>query len=203
MAYQTNQPGQNNSPQQPQHRPMDDFEDEGGTYGDPEKELLLQMIDTDALLLNFERRVLRGLHETTDFRTGERQWVAVSPNSPPVLNELGVRELLSRLIGIVSTSSKLTYRTEEEMYKDAFYADMSFSELIAKRANKWEMDIETAKAIKDACMELIWSILSSSRLGFTAINIRSTYSRSDVVRSDSQSKEGGKSFLGLPMGGRK
>lgn len=199
---QQNYPTQQNIPNAPS---MPDYGDESGgsgTYGEEPDELLRLQIDVKDVLDDFEHRVLRGEQLVTDLKTSTRSWVVISPESQKVLNELGVRELMSRVIGSVSKVAKLTYKTEEEIYKDLFYFDMSITELIAKRANKWCMEIETAKSIKDSCVELVWNVISSSRNGFTAINLRSQYSRSDVTRSDNQSKEGGRSFLGIPLGKR-
>lgn len=181
----------------------DDMGDYGdsGTYGEEQQELLRLQIDVTDVLVDFEHRVLRGQQEVVDNKTSTKKWELISPESPPILNELGVREILARIIGQVSKASKLTYKTDEEIYKDLFYFDMSVTELIAKRASKWCMDIETAKALKDACVELVWNVVSSSRNGFTSINLRSQYSRSDVTRSDSQNKEG-RSFLGIKLNTR-
>jgi len=187
---------------QPQYQPSSagDYED-SGTYGEPQQELLRLQIDVEDVLEDFEHRVLRGEKMTINEETSRKEWKIIAPESPRVLNELGVREIMARLIGSVSKVAKLTYKTDEEIYKDMFYVDMSLSELIAKRANKWDMDIETAKSIKDSCVELIWNVISSSRNGFTSINLRASYSRSDVIRTDATTKEG-RSFLGIPLGGK-
>lgn len=175
---------------------------DSGTYGEEQQELLRLQIDVSDVLNDFEHRVLRGEQQVINMKTSEKSWEIISPESQKVLNELGVRELMARIIGNVSKAAKLTYKTDEEIYKDMFYFDMSITELIAKRAGKWEMDIETCKSIKDSCVELVWNVVSSSRNGFTAINMRSQYSRSDVTRMDSQQKGEGKSFLGIPLSRR-
>jgi len=77
---------------------------------------------------------------------------------------------------------------------------MSLTEMISKRADYWDLDIETAKMIKDACVELVQSILFSARNGFTAINLRTQYTRSDVSRSEGQATQ--KTFLGIPLGSK-
>jgi hypothetical protein len=201
MVMQNLQPQFNTNQPSTSQSSMGDMSDYGdsGTYGDEQQELLRLQLDVSDVLIDFEHRVLRGQHEVIDIKTSTKKWEQVSPDSPPILNELGVREVMARLIGSVSKIARLTYKTEEEIYKDMFYADMSLAELIAKRAHMWKMDIETAKSLKDSCIELIWNTVSASRNGFTAINMRSQYSKSDVTRTDSQNKEG-KSFLGLSLG---
>lgn len=178
------------------------YSQNNGTYGEEEKEFLKIQLDVAAELKTFEQEVLRGLVEVTNPETGERTWDKIAPDEKPPMNELGVRELLGRLKGRVTKIAKLSSKTEEEIYKDMFYFDMSISELVAKRSDKWEMDMEIAKSIKDAAVELVWDVIASSRDGFTAINIRSQYSKSDITRTDSQPREGGKSFFGIPLGKR-
>ena len=56
-----------------------------------------------------------------------------------------------------------------------------------------------AKSIKDSMVELVWDVLASSRNGFTAINLRTQYTRQDVSRNDSQ-QQTQKTFLGIPLG---
>ena len=187
--------------QTPQRSSFDDMDGMGGdsgTYGDSEKEFLLQQIDVKEELRIFEHQILRGEMEVIDKDTSERKWIKISPDIKPPLNELGVREILMRVMGQVSVSSKLTYRTEEEIYKDMFHAHMSLAELVAKRSSAWNMDINMAKTIVDTALELIWTIISSSRNGFTSINLRSSYSRVDSTRTDS-TQRGGRSFLGMRL----
>jgi len=156
-------------------------------------------VDVSEELKTFENEILRGTVEKIDVETGKKAWVLIAPEEKPPVNELGVREIISRLKARVTKIAKLSCKTDEEIYKDMFYFDMSISELIAKRCDKWDMDIEIAKNIKDACIELVWDVLASSRDGFTAINLKSQYSRQEVSRIDNS--EGQKrSFLGIPLG---
>lgn len=168
-----------------------------------ENESLLKLqIDVEQDLKKFENEVLRGLIEVTNSKTGEKTWVPIAPKLKPPMNELGIREMLSRIRGRVTKIAKLSFKDDKEIYQDMFYFDMSITELIAKRSDKWELDMEIAKSIKDSAVEIVWDLLASSRNGFTAINLRSQYQRQDVTRMDQQSKEG-KSFLGIPLGGKK
>jgi len=174
-----------------------------GNYEDEEKEFLKIILDVDDVLENFEHRVLRGEIKRVNMKTGEPFWEKLAGSAPPV-NEIGVREIMGRLLGKVSKAAKLTYMEDEECYKSLFYFDMSITEFFAKRCDRWEMDLETMKAIKDACIEMVQDIVFSSRSGFTAINLKSQYSRSDVTRSEGTSSESkGRSFLGIPLPGRR
>jgi len=171
-----------------------------GYYPEKEEEVIKIQLDVDKELKKFEYEVLRGKMQV--IKNDEKVWEDIAPGEKPPVNELGVRELLSRLKGRVTTIAKLSYKTDEEIYKDMFYFDMSISELIGKRCGNWEMNPEMAKSIKDAIIELVWDVLASSRDGFTAINLRSQYSKQDVSRTDSTDRSGGtsRSFLGIPMG---
>jgi len=172
------------------------------TYGQDEKEFLKLILDVDDVLENFEHRVLRGEIRKINMKTAEEYWEKPYDSAPPV-NEIGVREIMARIIGRVTKAAKLTYKEDEEIYKDMFHLDMSLSELFAKRCDTWEMNIEVMKSIKDSCIEMVEDIVFSSRNGFTAINIKSTYSRSDVSRNEGDSKSGKRTFMGIPLPGRK
>lgn len=187
-----------------QQIPSSDYGDDfgsAGTYDKQEAEFLKLILDVDDILENFEHRVLRGEIKKINLKTSEEYWEKPTESKPPV-NETGVREIMARLIGRVTKAAKLTYKEDEECYKDLFYLDMSLSELFAKRCDAWEMNMETMKSIKDSCLELIEDIVFSSRNGFTAINLKSSYSRSDVSRSEGVA-DGKRSFLGIPLPGRK
>jgi hypothetical protein len=190
--------------QSPSMGMMPDYDDGysgSNTYDVDETEFLKLILDVDDILDSFEHRVLRGEIKRINKKTGEEYWESPPTSKPPV-NEIGVREIMARLIGRVTKAAKLTYKEDEEVYKDMFHIDMSLSELFAKRCDAWEMNLETMKSIKDSCIELIEDIVFSSRNGFTAINIKSTYSRSDVSRNEGS---GGsqRSFLGIPLGRKK
>lgn len=172
-----------------------------GNSGSDEKELLKLILDVDDVLENFEHRVLRGEIRKINNKTYVEYWEKPIDCKPPV-NEIGVREIMARLIGRVTKAAKLTYKEDEECYKDMFHLDMSLSELFAKRCDTWEMNLETMKSIKDSCLEVIEDIVFSSRSGFTAINLKSQYSRSDVSRSEGGTQQQ-RSFLGIPLGRKK
>lgn len=172
-----------------------------GTYGQQQEEFIREILDVKVVLDEFEHRVLRGEYEYTDHSSGEVKWKKFDDKAAPIINEVGIREIMGRILGYANKITRLSYYDDEEIYKNMFYFDMSLTELIAKRADYWKMDIETAKAVKDAAVELVQSILFSSRNGFTAINIRTQYSKQDINRNDQ--KDSGRGFLGLPIGGRR
>lgn len=169
------------------------------TYGEPEQEILAKIIEVRADLDRFEHTVLRGEYEFVDVEKGQKVWKKYDENAKAIINELGIREIMGRLLGYGTPQTVLGYFEEEEIYKNLFYFDMSMAENIAKRSDAWELDVETAKMIKDAAVELIQSILFRAKKGFTAINMRTQYSRSDVSRSDNQPSTK-KSFLGISLG---
>jgi len=179
---------------------IDDYDigSTSGTYDKQEGEFLKLILDVDDVLENFEHRVLRGEIRRINMQTSEQYWEKPIDSKPPV-NEIGVREIMARLIGRVTKAAKLTYKEDEECYKDLFYTDMSLSELFAKRCDTWDMNLETMKSIKDSCLELIEDIVFSSRSGFTAINIKSQYSRSDVTRNEGSSDSNKRTFMGIPL----
>jgi len=190
--------------QQPVYNPNPTTSSEGGysTYGEDEPEFIKLQIDVTDLLDDFEHRVLRGEYRNIDPNTAKKSWIPMSEIT--IINETGVRELMSRIMGKVTKAAKLTFKTDEEIYKDMFYFHLSLVELAAKRADIWGADIEVVKALVDAAIELVWDVSASSRNGFTAINLRSQYSRSDISRVDSAGKSGEtRSFLGIPLGRKK
>lgn len=185
---------------------MSDYDDSSpqsnsGVYDSAEKDFLKELIDVNDVLDNFEHRVLRGEIQKLNPRTGVMYWEAMEGFQ--FINELGVREIMGRMIGKISKIARLTFKTDEEIMRDMFFFDMSVTEFFAKRSDSWELAIESAKAVKDSCVDLAWDISAASRDGFFAINLRSSYSRSDVQRTDTSSGGGKRSFLGISLPGSK
>ena len=178
---------------------MDDFADYP-TYPDKEQDQLRFQLDVKPILNDFEKRVLRGQYESINEKSGAVVWLPFDEDAQPIINEIGIREIMGRLLGYCNIATKLSWYSVDEIYKSLFYFDMSLTELIAKRADYWELDIETAKLIKDSCVELVQTILFSARNGFTAINLKTQYSRQDVSRSEGGMGESQKTFLGIPLG---
>jgi len=65
--------------------------------------------------------------------------------------------------------------------------------------DKWEISLSDVEAIKESALRLVWDVAASSRDGFTAVNLRSQYQRSEVSHVDNKPKSRG-SFLGVPLG---
>lgn len=175
----------------------------GATYAEDEKEFIKELIDVKPLLDDFEHRVLRGEFLCVDATQGTKQYKKYDAKAKLIINEMGIREIMGRLLKFANQITRMSYYEDEEIYKNMFYFDMSLTELIAKRAGLWELDIETAKAIKDAAIEIVQSVLFCARNRFTAINIRTTYSKQDVTRTDTSENKKGGSFLGIPLGSKK
>lgn len=170
-----------------------------GTYDIQEQELLKEIIEVQKSLDIFEHRVLRGEMEIIDKKTSAKKWITLAG---PLVNELGVREIMAIMTSRITKNAKLTYKTTEEIYRDMFYANMSLAETFAKRAPSWELNIENAKSLMDSCIQMIWDTISMSAEGFLSINLRSSYTKSDVSRTEPpQAKSGG--FLSNLFGGHR
>ena len=184
--------------------PVTNFEEQrdpdSATYEEDAREFIRDLIDVKPLLDDFEHRVLRGEFLCIDAENGTKQYRKYDNDAKKIINEIGIREIMGRLLGFANQITRMSYYEDEEIYKNMFYFDMSLTELIAKRAGIWELDIETAKAIKDAAIEIVQSVLFCARNGFTAINVRTTYSKQDVTRTDASENKKGGSFLGIPLG---
>jgi len=72
-----------------------------------------------------------------------------------------------------------------------FQFHMTLIELFTTRSDEWEMDEAIVKPVLEACLNFAEDIVFSARKGFTAINIRSTYNRSEVERTDSNTSPQG------------
>lgn len=185
----------------PQRQIEEDEEVNSSQYimTEDEKEIIRLQLDVSSELKNFEFEVLRGMMEIQDSK-GNKKWVNIAPGEKPNMNELGIREILGRIKSKVTKMGKLTCKSDTEIFMDMFQYDMSITELIAKRSDIWDMDLEIAKSIKDSAVDIVWDIAASSRDGFTAINLRSQYSKSEVTRGEQKQPEKRK-FLGIPIGG--
>jgi hypothetical protein len=194
IIYQNNPQQQQNQDYIPDYSNM-----QGNNYDQNNEEFIRIQIEVDDLLDDFEHRVLRGQYSQINDSSGKKEWISYSKDNKALINEQGIREILGRLIGMVNRAAKLTYKEDREIYLDMFYFDVSLSELIGKRSFNWEINIETAKALKDAAVELVWNIVTSSRTGFTAINLKSQYSKTDISRVDNTQNKPTKTFLGFPL----
>lgn len=166
-------------------------------YDQEDDSLIKAQIEVEEALHKFEMEVLRGMKEVIDIKNKKREWKPIAPGKQKLCNELGIREILGRLRGRVTVTGKLTFKTDEEVMKDMFYFHMSLLDLFTKRADDWDMEEEMVKPILDSCIELVQDVVFAARRGFTATNMRSQYTRSEVQSTQSQGEQGGKSFLGL------
>ena len=175
--------------------------DGSGLYQEAEKELLKIIISTKELIDNFEHITLRGEYPEQDPNVG-LVWKKYD-NSRQIINEIGISEIKARLSGLVNEKTPISFISIEDYYKKMFYFDMSVSEMFGKRCDVWELDMEMAKSIKDAMIEIAETVLSMAKEGFTAINFKTQYQKHDIQRNEGQaSQEQGKSIFGIKVGGR-
>jgi len=180
-----------------------DFEGYGGhtTPIESSSEFIILQIDVEKDLDRFTQEVLRGQVEIMDEKEGKK-YVPIAPNEKPPMNELGVRGILVLMKGAVTKISKLSCKSDSEIKSDMFYFHMTLVSALYQNLDKWEIGLDDVEAIKESAIRLVWDVAASSRDGFTAINLRSQYSRSEVSRVGEENKSG-KSFLGIPIGGSK
>jgi len=169
------------------------------SYEKQDPEFIRLQIDVEKDLDRFTQEVLRGLVETMDEKTGEKVWVPVAPGQPNPMNELGVRGLLVLMKGAVTKISKLSCKTDEEIKKDMFYFHMTLVNSLYLNSDRWDIGLSDVEAIKESALRLVWDVAASSRDGFTAVNLRSQYSMSEVSHMDNKPKSRG-SFMGIPLG---
>jgi len=186
--------------QQQKEIPEENY-DGGGTYNESDQEFIRLQIDVEKDLDRFTQEVLRGMVEIVDDEKGIKKWVPIAPKEKAPMNELGVRGLLVLMKSAVTKISKLSCKTDDEIKQDMFYFHMTLVSHMYQNFGKWDMEFSDVEAVKEAALRLVWDVSASSRDGFTAVNLRSQYSRQEVSRTDESSKSG-KSFLGIPMGRR-
>lgn len=177
------------------------FDSFGETYGEQTTDTIHLLIEVEDAFQRFEMEVLRGMKLNIDIKNKKKTWEKISKNSRPPMNELGVSEILGRMRGRVSSISRLTFKSEEQIAIDMFHFHMSLNDLFADRGDKWEMEEDIQKPIMDACVEFVQDIVQSSRNGFNAMNIRSQYSRNETANTSESPQK--RTFLGLNIGGSK
>ena len=168
-------------------------------YGEQDPEFIRLQIDVEKDLDRFTQEVLRGLVETIDPDSGEKKWVPIAPGQVLPMNELGVRGILVLMKGAVTKISKLSCKTDDEIKKDMFYFHMTLVNSLYLNSDLWGIGLNDVEALKESALRLVWDVAASSRDGFTAINLRSQYSMSEVSHLDNKPKSRG-SFLGIPLG---
>lgn len=166
---------------------------------EPSDSFLKAMIEVEETLQKFEMETLRRKRLKVDLKTKTKTWVSMAEGIHPICNELGIAEILGFMRGRGTVIGRLTKKTDEEIMKDMFQYDRALIELFAHRADDWELDEELAKPLKEAVLGLIQDIIFSSRGGFTAINLRSQYSRHESTSANIM-PEKQKSLMGIPYG---
>lgn len=169
------------------------------SYAEQDPEFIRLQIDVERDLDKFTQEVLRGLVEVDDVATGEKRWTPIAPGQKPPMNELGVRGILVLMKGAVTKISKLSCKTDEEIKKDMFYFHMTLVNSLYLNSDLWGIGLNDVEALKESAIRLVWDVAASSRDGFTAINLRSQYSMSEVSHLDNKPKSRG-SFMGIPLG---
>ena len=169
------------------------------SYAEQDPEFIRLQIDVERDLDKFTQEVLKGLVEVDDVDTGEKRWTPIAPGQKPPMNELGVRGILVLMKGAVTKISKLSCKTDEEIKKDMFYFHMTLVNSLYLNSDLWEIGLNDVEALKESAIRLVWDVAASSRDGFTAINLRSQYSMSEVSHLDNKPKSRG-SFMGIPLG---
>lgn len=177
---------------------MDPQPQDNYTFGqttDPSDSFLKAMIEVEESMNKFEMETLRRKRLHIDLKNKTKKWVPMAEGVAPMCNELGITEILGLMRGRATTIGRLTKKTDTEIMSDIFQFDRVLIEMIALRADDWELDEELTKPLKEACVSLIQDIIFSSRGGFTAINLRSQYSRHENTTSTIQ--EPTKNILGM------
>jgi hypothetical protein len=145
------------------------------------------MIEVEETMLKFEMEVLRRKRLKIDYKKKEKVWVPIAEGVKPICNELGISEILGSLRSKCTTIARLSKKTMEQILKDMHQFHRSMIELITLRADDWELDEELTKPLLEDCLSIVQDIAFSSENGFTAINIRSTYSRHENATSNNDS----------------
>jgi len=167
--------------------PQEDYS-QGNNY-DPSDSFLKLMIEVEETMQKFEMETLRRKRLKVDLKSRKKEWVPMAKGIQPICNELGITEILGMLRGRATVIGRLTKKTDDEIMRDMHQFHRAMIELFSLRADDWSLDEELAKPLLEACVGLIQDIIFSSRGGFTAINLRSQYSRHES--SSSQTQEGG------------
>ncbi len=154
------------------------------------------LIEVEGDLNKFEMETLRRKRLQVDLKTKTKRWVAMADGVEPVCNELGISEILGMLRSRVTVIGRLTKKTDEQICSDMFQFHRAMIELFQLRADDWKMDEEMAKPILESCIGLVEDIMYSCLNGFTAINVKSQYTRHETA---SGNEEPVKSVLGMRL----
>ena len=145
---------------------------------------LKTMIEVEETISKFEMETLRRKRLKIDYKKKEKTWVPIAEGVESACNELGISEILGMLRGRATTIARLTKKTDEEVMKDMHQFHRALIELLTLRADDWNLDEELTKPLLEACVSLVQDIVFSARGGFTAINLKSSYSRHEQASSN-------------------
>lgn len=163
----------------------------------PSDLFLKTMIDVEETLTKFKMETLRREMLVVDLKSRKKSWKPIATGVGPICNDLGIAEIMGMVRGRVTVFGRLTKKTDEEIMKDMFQFHRTLIETFSLRADDWELDEELIKPIQEACIALVEDVIFSSRGGFTAMNIKSQYSRHEnasVTNQDTQKK-----IMGIPV----
>jgi len=164
----------------------------------PSDVFLKAMIEVEETLRQFKMETLRRETLVVDLETKSKKWKPIAPGIKPVCNDLGISEIMGMVRGRVTVLGRLTKKTDEEIMKDMFQFHRTIIETFSLRADDWELDEELIKPIQESCLSLVEDVIFSSRGGFTAMNIRSSYSRHENANIGREDREDRK-ILGVKI----
>lgn len=162
----------------------------------PSDSFLKAMIEVEETLSKFEMETLRRKRLKVDIKLKTKEWIPMAPGIKQICNELGISEVLGMMRGRATVIGRLTKKTEQQIMDDMFQFHRAMIELFQHRADDWELDEELAKPLLESCLSIVQDIIFSSVNGFTAMNIKSQYSRHENASSN-MDNEGSKSILGI------
>lgn len=156
---------------------------------------LKAMIEVEETLNKFEMETLRRKRLKVDLKSKTKKWIPMAEGIGNICNELGICEILGMLRGRATIIGRLTKKSDEQIMSDMFQYHRAMIELFELRADDWELDEELAKPLLEACIGIVQDIIFSSKDGFTAQNVRSTYNRNENVSSNPEEQKN--SLMGL------
>jgi len=164
----------------------------------PSDTFLNLMIEVTETLDNFKMETLRREMLVVNVATRSKTWQPIAKGITPVCNDLGIAEIMGMVRGRVTTFGRLTKKTDEEIMKDMFQFHRTIIETFSLRADDWDLDEELIKPIQESCLALVQDVIFSSRGGFTAMNVRSQYSRHENANTTNSGNDG-KKIMGIKV----
>jgi len=155
------------------------------------------MVEVEETLQKFKMETLRREMLVIDLKTKTKKWKPIAEGVGPVCNDLGIAEIMGMVRGRVTVIGRLTKKTDDEIMKDMFQFHRTIIETFSLRADDWELDEELIKPIQEACISLVEDVIFSSRGGFTAMNVRSSYSRHETANMSNEGET--KKIMGIPV----